>query len=74
MTVGCQLCDTVLEQVAQLCRQDGLAIQIEQVDIVSKPALYHRYATRIPVLENPRGEVLTYPFTTENLALWLKSA
>lgn len=74
MTVGCQLCDTALQQVANLCRQNQLAIQVEQVDIVTDPKLYTKYATQIPVLENRRGEVLTYPFTLENLAQWLKSA
>jgi hypothetical protein len=45
---GCHLCEIMLEALRSLNQQKKFRIEI--LDIDSDPALYHKYALRIPVL------------------------
>tara|TARA_R110001592_G_scaffold150322_8_gene376214 strand:- start:982 stop:1212 length:231 start_codon:yes stop_codon:yes gene_type:complete len=55
-TDGCHLCD----QAMALLRQCQVDYQL--VDIVFKPDLVALFGTRIPVLENKKGQFLDWPF------------
>jgi glutaredoxin len=46
---GCHLCDEGLAKVREIARRHGLSI--EEVDILSDPALQAKHGERIPVVE-----------------------
>ena len=55
-TDGCHLCDQAMALLTQ-CQVD-----YQLVDIVFKQDLVTLFGTRIPVLENEKGQYLDWPF------------
>ena len=55
-TDGCHLCDHAMALLTQ-CQVD-----YQLVDIVFKQDLVTLFGTRIPVLENEKGQYLDWPF------------
>ncbi len=55
-TDGCHLCDQAMALLAQ-CQ-----VEYQLVDIVFKQDLVTLFGTRIPVLENEKGQFLDWPF------------
>ncbi|MEL0660916.1 MULTISPECIES: glutaredoxin family protein [Psychromonas] len=55
-TDGCHLCEQAMALLAQ-CQVD-----YQLVDIVFKADLVTLFGTRIPVLENEKGQFLDWPF------------
>ncbi|WP_160061168.1 glutaredoxin family protein [Psychromonas sp. L1A2] len=55
-TDGCHLCNQAMALLAQ-CQ-----VEYQLVDIVFKQDLVTLFGTRIPVLENEKGQFLDWPF------------
>lgn len=53
----CHLCDEARAGLEQL-RLDGVAFELDEVDIESDDGLMHRYLERIPVIEL-NGEIVS---------------
>lgn len=66
-TEFCHLC----EMAWTLIVQAGLAPDCEQVDIAGDEALEATYGIRIPVLRDPAGRELGWPFDLQRLQEWL---
>ena len=65
-TSACHLCEVAEEMLQQLGEcAPGLAFT--KVDISDSDALFQRYGVRIPVLADPGGRELDWPFTPEQL-------
>jgi len=65
-TSACHLCELAQEMLEARCRlQPGIAF--EKVDISASDALFERYGVRIPVLRDPGGRELGWPFTAAEL-------
>ncbi|MGY0398749.1 MAG: glutaredoxin family protein [Ostreibacterium sp.] len=73
-TLGCHLCDETLALVAQIIHVEKLDITLEQIDIIHNNTLLSHYGEIIPALKRFDDKVLSYPFTRQTLAQWLKSA
>jgi hypothetical protein len=72
-TEACHLCDLAVVEIEQaLCAYpEG---RITYVDIAESDELIARYGEQIPVLANPaRSEELFWPFTCDEVKLWLAS-
>lgn len=65
-TSACHLCEVAEELLETLCRGDA-AIDFEKVDISESEDLLLRYGVTIPVLRDPGGRELGWPFTAEQL-------
>lgn len=65
-TAGCHLCEQAEALVLPLMEQQGWVLQ--RFDIAADEALLERYATRIPVLRNPRcARELGWPFDAQQV-------
>ncbi len=63
-TAGCHLCEQAEALAAPLTVERGWVLR--RIDIADDEALLERYATRIPVLRDPRGErELGWPFDAQ---------
>ena len=60
-TDGCHLCDQAMALLMQ-CQVD-----YQLVDIVFEPRLVSLFGTRIPVLENDKGQYLDWPFDYQKI-------
>lgn len=65
-TASCHLC----EEAESLLRQLGL--DWENVDISEDESLLQAYGMRIPVLSRQDGASLGWPFTADDIRIWLK--
>lgn len=65
-TSACHLCEVAEEMLQALSRTTG-GIAFEKVDISESDELFRRYGLTIPVLRNPDGRELNWPFTAEQL-------
>jgi hypothetical protein len=61
------LCELAEEMLVALGR-DRPALVFEKVDISASDALFARYGVTIPVLRDPQGRELGWPFSAEQLA------
>ena len=68
-TVGCHLCDEAVDVITQAC-PERLAV-LNKVDIMDDDALFERYRYSIPVLKDPQGNELNWPFNTDQLREFL---
>jgi len=66
-TEGCHLC----EQAMALLQQCQVDYQV--VDIVFDKKLVALFGTSIPVLENPKGQYLNWPFTHSDIEQFVRS-
>ena len=57
---GCHLCDDARKALAAV--REDLDLSIDEVDVSSDPALFHRYGERIPVLAIDGEDVLELGF------------
>lgn len=73
-TLGCHLCDEAIIMAAQIIAEQNFNITIEPIDIINNNKLFNKYSHSIPVFCHNNGDELSYPFTRERLADWLKSA
>jgi Glutaredoxin-like domain (DUF836) len=65
-TSACHLCELAQEMLeAQSKARPGLVF--EKVDISTSDALFERYGVRIPVVRDPEGRELGWPFSTAEL-------
>jgi hypothetical protein len=65
-TSACHLCELAQEMLEAQCEsRPGFAF--EKVDIIESDALVARYGVRIPVLRDPEGRELGWPFTSAEL-------
>ena len=60
-TDGCHLCDQAMALLTQ-CQ-----IDYQLVDIVFDQNLVTLFGTRIPVLENDKGQYLNWPFDSQHI-------
>lgn len=67
---GCGLCDEAYRALSRL-RMD-LPLELERVDIEADPALFQRYAVRIPVLARGADELDAAGLDDEALRRWLR--
>jgi hypothetical protein len=58
---GCCLCDDARAAVARV-REDGVAFELEEVDVSVDPRLHRLYGERIPVLAVDGQELLELGF------------
>lgn len=65
-TSACHLCE-VAEDMLRLLREARPGFEFIQVDIADSDELVERYGVRIPVLGDPRGRELDWPFSPEQL-------
>ena len=65
-TSACHLCELAQEMLEARCKaKPGLGF--EKVDISTSDALFERYGVRIPVVRDPEGRELGWPFTAAEL-------
>jgi hypothetical protein len=69
-TSACHLCETAEELLLGLA-PNGSAISFEKVDIAESEALFTRFGLRIPVVSNASGAELGWPFSADELLLFL---
>ncbi|HBK46077.1 MAG TPA: NrdH-redoxin [Xanthomonadaceae bacterium] len=62
----CHLCDLAVQVLAQ-----ARAGEFESVFIDGRDALELRYGVRVPVLRDPAGRELDWPFDAAGLRRWL---
>jgi hypothetical protein len=65
---GCHLCE---DAYRALDRMRGVSLEIERVDIEGDPALFDRYAIRIPVLAVGERELDAAGLADEAVRRWL---
>lgn len=65
-TSACHLCEVAEEMLDTLCRANP-QIGFEKVDISASDSLFERYGVTIPVLRDPGGRELGWPFTAAQL-------
>lgn len=63
-TDGCHLCDQAMALLTQ-CQ-----IDYQLVDIVFDQSLVALFGTRIPVLENDKGQHLEWPFDAQKIEVF----
>lgn len=64
-TDGCHLCDKAMALLAQ-CQ-----VEYQLVDIVLDEQLVALFGTRIPVLDNQKGQYLNWPFAYSDIEQFL---
>ena len=69
-TSACHLCE-LAESLLLSLGEEGKCPQFVKVDIAESDELFERYGVRIPVLRNPDGSELNWPFTAQELSLFL---
>jgi glutaredoxin len=67
-TAGCHLCE-MAENILY-----AAGVVFTSVDIEEDLMLIKQYGTRIPVLKDPRGRELGWPFDGEQLSKWMLDA
>ena len=65
-TSACHLCE-LAEDMLEAIRQAEPGIIVEKVDISASDELFERYGVVIPVLRDPLGRELGWPFTAAQL-------
>ncbi|MEM6581031.1 MAG: glutaredoxin family protein [Pseudomonadota bacterium] len=70
-TTACHLCELAEEMVAGVVAANG-DVQVEKVDISESDALFERYGVRIPVLAVEDGSELGWPFSVQQLEVFLR--
>ncbi len=68
-TSACHLCE-LAESLLVSLDGGGRCPAFEKVDIADSDELFERYGVRIPVLRNPNGTELNWPFTATELSLF----
>lgn len=71
-TVGCHLCEQA-EQLLNELNAQGSNIDICAIEIADSDDLMERYGIRIPVIRTPDQRELGWPFTLEELAIFLQA-
>lgn len=66
-TSACHLCELAQEMLEAQCKASP-GVVFEKVDISTSDALFERYGVRIPVVRDPEGRELGWPFTAAELA------
>lgn len=69
-TSACHLCE-VAQQMLDFHRQNTRAIQYTLCDISDSDSLFERYGLKIPVLRRTDGRELDWPFSPQELAIFL---
>lgn len=70
-TTACHLCEVAEALLEQHCTQ-VMQISYTKIDISESDELFHRYGIRIPVLRRADGVELEWPFSAQQLALYLR--
>ena len=52
-------------------RERGVAVEYDKVDISESDELFQRYGLLIPVLQDPQGEELRWPFDAADLGRFI---
>ena len=65
-TAACHLCEQAEAMLVAL-RERGVTVEYEKVDIARSDELFQRYGLLIPVLQDPRGGELLWPFDAADL-------
>ncbi len=65
-TSACHLCE-LAEEMLLVFDSGGKGLVFEKVDISESDQLFERYGVRIPVLRDPDGNELGWPFTDAQL-------
>ena len=60
-TSACHLCEQA-ETLLEALNEQGVSVTYEKVDIANRDDLFERYGLLIPVLQNPQGSELLWPF------------
>ena len=69
-TSECHLCDQALALLKPIAERKGLSVRV--IDVMDDVIAEEHYAERIPVIaHHQRSEVLTWPFTAEDIYRWL---
>ena len=73
-TSACHLCE-LAQQMLELQQQVGgeCVFEFDAVDISESDDLFERYGLLIPVLQHPDGRELNWPFSADQLSVFLVS-
>lgn len=73
-TSACHLCE-LAQQLLELQQQVGgeFDFEFDAVDISESDDLFERYGLLIPVLQHPDGRELNWPFSADQLGVFLVS-
>ena len=71
-TLGCHLCEEAHGMLNWL-KSEGMALEIEPVEIADDETLMERYGIRIPVVQYGEDEI-GWPFTIEELKAFLPTS
>ena len=69
-TSACHLCELAQEMLLSQLNAGGV-FTFDTVDISESDDLFQRYGLLIPVLRHPDGRELNWPFSQEQLALFM---
>ena len=69
-TSACHLCEVAQEMLDHYSAH-SIQISYTKCDISESDDLFHRYGIRIPVLQRGDGAELDWPFSAQQLALFL---
>lgn len=69
-TLGCHLCEEALALVQQL-QQQGITINVEEVEIADSDELMEIYGIRVPVIAREDAAEIGWPFTRDELEQFL---
>ena len=72
-TLGCHLCEQAHALLVEL-QQEGMAIEIDSIEIADSDELMEKYGIRIPVVTLASGEdakEIGWPFTLDELRTFL---
>tara|TARA_R110002110_G_scaffold66978_1_gene183111 strand:+ start:211147 stop:211389 length:243 start_codon:yes stop_codon:yes gene_type:complete len=72
-TSACHLCELALA-ILEHQQSESRELYFEVIDISEDDALFERYGLRIPVVRDPQGREIEWPFTQAEFGLWLRAA
>jgi Glutaredoxin-like domain (DUF836) len=71
-TSACHLCEIAQDMIIAQRSSNG-GFDVEVVDISESDVLFARYGVTIPILQDPHGRELNWPFSAQQLCDFLAS-
>ena len=69
--MGCHLCEQAMLLIRQL-QNSGISLNVKEIEIADSDELMKRYGVRVPVIARPDDHEISWPFSLDELRLFLK--
>ena len=53
-------------------QNSGISLNVKEIEIADSDELMKRYGVRVPVIARPDGDEISWPFSLDELKLFLK--